>query len=148
MKKILSIIAITLILVVGVITPAYAALPENNTVEPMWESISYLSSTIGFSGSNGNATGVCTRKNGVEWLSGTMTVYKNVNGSWVYVDEMSKSVSEGSLAISVDFPCESGVEYMSEFTVTAFENGVPELASKTTYKTCANLRTRRKEIRK
>ncbi len=136
MKKIISIIAITLILVTGIITPAYAALPEDNTVTPLWESISALSSDMVFNGSNGNATGVCTRKNGVEWLSGTMTVYKKVNGSWVYVDEMSKSVSVGSLAISVDFTAESGVEYMSEFTVTAFENGVPEMVTDTTYRTC------------
>ena len=136
MKKTLSIIFTALILIMGVVTPTYAAVPEDNTVMPLWESISALSSDIGFSGSNGNATGICTRKNGVELLEGTLIVYKNVNGSWEYVGEASNSRASGPLAVSVDFTCESGVEYMSEFTVTAYESGVPETVTKTAYRTC------------
>ena len=136
MKRTLSIIFIALILIMGTVTPTYAALPEDNTVTPLWESISALSSDFGFSGSNGNATGICTRKSGVELLEGTLIVYKKVNGSWEYVDDASKSVAVGALAVSVDFTCESGVEYMSEFTVTAYESGVPETVTKTAYGTC------------
>lgn len=136
MKKIISIILMSLMLVTGVVAPAYAAMPEENTVAPLWESISTITSNIGFSGTDGSAAGICVRKSGVELLEGTMKVYKNVNGSWEYITEGSKSVAVGSLAISVHFVCESGVEYMSEFTVTAYENGVPETVTKTAYRTC------------
>ena len=136
MKKIISVILVTLILVSGALLPAYAALPEDNTVQPRWDTINTLTSNFGFSGADGCASGVCVRKTGVTLLEGTLKVYEKVNGSWVYLTEASKSVTVGSLGITVHFECKYGAEYMSEFTVTGYKNGVAETATKIAYGTC------------
>ena len=136
MKKIISVMLITIMLLSGTLLSAYAALPENDIVEPQWDTINTLISNFGFDGTDGCAAGSCVRKTGVTLLEGTLKVYKNVNGSWVYVTETSKSASVGSLAMSVHFTCSYGTEYKSVFTVTGYKNGVAETVTKTAYDTC------------
>ena len=136
MKKIISVLLITIMLVSGTLLSAYAALPENDIVAPQWNTINTLTSNFGFDGSDGSAAGVCVRKTGVTLLEGTIKVYEKVNGSWVYITEGSKSVSVGTLAMSVHFTCKYGVEYKSEFIVTGYKNGVAETVTKTAYETC------------
>lgn len=136
MKKTISVILITLMIVLGTLLPAYAALPEDNTIQPLWDNISSMTSNFGFDGTDGSAAAACVRKTGVSLLEGTLKVYENVNGNWVYVTEVSKSATFGTLAMSVHFTCKGGTQYRSDFTVTAYKNGVAETATKTTYQTC------------
>ena len=140
MKKTIAMTLIILTLCVSFALPSYAALPETDTVMPLWDNISSVYSDIGF-GADGiaSATGSLVRKTGVELTEGTMTVYKNVGGEWVYLTSAYNSATRGTLAVNADFAYESGVEYKSVFNATAYRNGVPESIEKTEYRTAPTL---------
>ena len=136
MKKILSFTLVLLTLCMMFVLPAYAALPEDNAVMPLWDNISSVISEIAFSSDGyGYAEGSVVRKVGVELLEGTMTVYENVDGEWEFVTSAYNSATRGSLGVAAQFTPEAGVEYKAVFYVTAYRNGVGESVEKIVYRT-------------
>lgn len=63
-------------------------------------------------------------------------VYRKNGNNWIKIDEAYKSVTRGSLAVTIDFTAESGVTYKAEWTVTAYTNNVPETVVIEDIKTC------------
>ena len=105
----------------------FAALPEDNTVEPQWDSISNISVDLGFSGTEGNAVGIARKKSTATRIEGTLTVYKELaNGEWEMVDQLYGSKTIGTLGLSIDFTGIVGVRYKAVFTVTAYTGTTPE----------------------
>lgn len=131
-------ITVTLLLALAMIIPAtlgaFAALPE--TVQPRWTSIAIIELDIAFVGSDGNATGLARKQSTATNIEGILTVYKLVDGEWVFVDDTSGEKPVGTLALSVDFYAEEGVTYKAEFEVTAYTGNSPETETVEHIETC------------
>lgn len=115
-------ITITLLLVLAMIVPATvgALAASSQKVQPRWTSIFSIELDMTFDGVEGNATGVARKQSTATNIEGTMTVYKLVNGSWVFVADGYAQKSFGTLIVSVDFYAEEGVTYKQVFEVTAY----------------------------
>lgn len=136
MKKTLSFTLVLLTLCMALALPTYAALPEDNAVMPLWDNISSVYSDVGF-GSDGiaSATGSLVKKSGVQSVEGSMTVYKNIDGEWVFLTSATNSTTGYTFVVNADFAWESGAEYKAVLYVTAYRNGVGESIEKIVYKT-------------
>ena len=114
-----------------------AAIPEDNTVEPQWDSILNVTIDLIFSGVEGNTTGVARRQSTATRIEGTLTVYKELaDGTWEFVDQVYGSKTIGTLGLSIDFTGERGVRYKAVFRVTAYTGSMPETETFERYATC------------
>ena len=135
--KILVVLSIVVVLMFGAATSTFAALPETTPIEPQWESIGSASVDTNFVGSSGNSTGIARRKSTATSISATLTVYKQVGSSWVFVGSDSGSrTALGSLILTVDFACVSGTTYKAVFTVTGYTGSSSESETFEVVKTC------------
>ena len=114
----------------------FAAEAEERGGSPRWVSIFNIDLVLGFDGDIGSAGASASKMSTASRIEGTLYVYERVNGEWVYVDEIYKSKTIGSLGMSIDFDAESGVEYKAVFVVTAYTNGVAETETVEYIKTC------------
>ena len=132
MKKTIALgMALILLACMGVGT--YAAVPD--PIVPLWDNINSMTNVIVFDGNDGTASAVIIGKPGTTRITGTLTVYKSVDGEWVYVDSAADT-GKTSLSLTVDFTGEDDVQYKSVFEVTATRNGIDEDETKTAYRTC------------
>jgi hypothetical protein len=81
---------------------------------------------MSFDGNDGNVSGLASKQSTATTIEGTIYLYKLVDNDWVYVNEWYKGHPRGTLAISGDFACESGVTYKAVFVVTAYTDNIPE----------------------
>ena len=114
----------------------FAIEEEQSSVSPRWVSIFDIDLTMAISDNVGNVTGSASKKTTASRIEGTLYLYEDIDGEWVYVDEVYKSKTIGTLAMGIDFPAVSGREYKAEFVVTAYTNGVAETETVYNYKTC------------
>ena len=136
-KKIIIALVLTVVLALGASVSAIAALPDTPTIEPQWESIGYTSLNTTFDGTSGNSLGVARKKSTATSIEGTLTVYKQVGSSWVFVGSDSGSkTTVSSLILSVDFVCQSGVTYKSIMTITGYTGTSAESETFEVVKTC------------
>lgn len=134
-KCILSVILCSLLL--SVLSVSISANEYgNSSIEPRYNSINTMDCHIAFNVLDGEAGGIAIKKSSASSVEGTLVVYKQNGNSWIYVDEAYKSVTRGTLGVSVDFVAESGVTYKAEWTVTAYTNGVPETVVIEDIQTC------------
>lgn len=133
MSKFISCLLVCAALLSIFIIPCFAATPPS--VTPLWDNISDMDLVISFYGNEGNATGSMAKQSGVTKCEGTVTVYKLVGDDWIYVDSAYKSTTR-TLAVSVDFVAESGVQYKAVFEGTAYRGTVAESHTMTKYDTC------------
>ena len=141
MKKINAIKAIislslAIIMLCSIPIPTFAAENEETTVTPRWTSIFTMDVDMSFVGSAGNATGSARKQSTASHIVGTLYLYKKVGSSWVYMDEVSGSKTVGTLGLSIDFVCETGVQYKAVLTVVAYTNDIGERESISCLKTC------------
>ena len=134
MKKIITILLTMVLLCSSMIIPSYAAVIEEPEIMPLWDNIEVVTLDIAFSGTEGNATGGTTKKDGVSSIEGTVVVYEIVDGELVYLNEAYKSTTRYSVGVSCDFPAHVGGEYYAVFTVTAYRNGVGETFTMDSYR--------------
>jgi len=131
-KKTTSLLLIAVI-ILSMTIGSYAALPDIDTVEPLWVNILNLNNVFNFNGINGTSTGTVIGKSGTTQISGTLTVYKQVGSSWVFVDSDSDSSTSNSLVVALDVTGEASGYYKSVFSVSVTRNGSVETESKTSY---------------
>ena len=134
MKKIITILLTMVLLCSSMIIPSYAAVIEEPEIMPLWDNLDIVTLDIAFSGSEGNASGASTKKDGVSLIEGTVVVYEKINGEWVYLDEAYNSTTRYTVGVSCDFPAHVGGEYYAVFTVTAYRNGVGETFTMDSYR--------------
>ena len=132
-RKLISCLLLCVILSSVFVVPCFAAVPP--TITPLWDNISNMDLIISFDGNEGNARGTLIKQSGVTSVEGTVTVYKLVDGDWIYVDSAYKSTTR-TLGVSVDFVAESGVQYKAVFEGTAYRGDVGESHTITKYATC------------
>ena len=129
-----TMLAIALLSVLTVNTLAHEEI--NTMVTPRWISIYNIDLDMAFSDGVGTVSAAATKKSTSNLIEGTLYLYKSVNGEWIYLNEWYKSKSIGTLGISGDFVCDSGVTYKGVFVVTAYTAGVPETEIVEYCKTC------------
>ena len=136
-SKTLAAILLILTMICASSLTTLAALPEDNTVEPQWDSISNIAMDLIFSGTEGNATGLARKQSTATRIEGTLTVYKELsNGSWEMVDQVYGSKTVGTLGLGFYFEGEVGVQYKAVFEVTAYTGSTPESETFERYATC------------
>ena len=137
MKKTIK-ITITLLLVLAMIVPATvgALAASSQKVQPRWTSIFSIELNMTFDGTSGNATGLARKQSTATDLEGILTVYKIVNGNWIFVNDTSGRKPIGTLGLSVDFYSESGATYIAVFEVTAYTGNAAETETVDVTKTC------------
>ncbi len=138
MKKLISALVVALLLCSAMIAPSYAAVSEPD-IMPLWDSIYSAQLEIAFGGDgglSGTAAGAARRQTTATSIEGTVTVYKNVDGEWVFVNSAYNSTTRMSLGVSCDFEAEKGVEYMAIFDVTAYTGSVGEDFTMDAFRTC------------
>lgn len=118
LRKIVSLI-LTLVL-----TAFFAINIEAAT--PRWTNIHSISLGITFDGSDGNASGVAIKQSTETRIEGTLYLYELIDDEWEYIDEWYNSKTRGTLVVSGDFTCESGVTYKAVFVVTAYTGTTSE----------------------
>ncbi len=130
MKKITkTIVCIALTLMMLCISPiaCFAALPEDNTIEPQWVGIADMGVDINFNETLGRATGIARKHSTASKIEASLYVYKQVgDNEWEYLGANHGEKTVGTLALSVDFTPEVGATYRALFDVTAYTNNVPE----------------------
>ena len=133
-----SIISLTLsfIMICSLTAPAFAAQPEDTTVQPRWTSIAYMEVGMTFVGSEGNVSALARKQSTASHIVGTLYLYKWNGSYYEYMDEVSGSKTVGTLALSIDFVCEKGVQYKGVLTVVAYTNNEGECHTITYYETC------------
>lgn len=89
-------------------------------VTPRWTSIATIDLCIGFDQTQGNVSAVISKQSTANRVEGTVTLYKFVDDEWVYIGDWYNSKTRGTLVVSGDFTCESGVTYKAVLVVTAY----------------------------
>jgi hypothetical protein len=135
MKKVISVLSLVALLVCLMASCVCAT--GSNGVTPRWTGVADVNAFLDFYGTEGEVTLTSTKDSSTTKLEGVVTIYKWVNGQWVYVDSMTKSVTRGTLFISIVFDGTSGVQYKMEVEITAY-NGttVIEEITDVKYATC------------
>ena len=131
-------ITITLLLVLAMLVPATvgALAASSQKVQPRWTSIFTIELNMSFDGDEGNATGGARKQSTATNIEGTLTVYKLVGNSRVYIADGYAQKSVGTLIVSVDFYAESGATYIGVFEVTAYTGSAAETETVDVTKTC------------
>ncbi len=120
MKKFFSVILAALLLVATPTITSAAVIGPGNEIVPYWGYMNRAEVNINFSGTSGTASITVERYFGITTsLEATLTVYKKVGNSWVYVTSTSDS-STRNLNIELDFTGVSGVTYKAVADITAY----------------------------
>lgn len=136
MKKNVSMILAALLLAVTPTVISAAVIDPGNQVIPYWEYMNSAEVGISFSGTSGTASVTVDRYLGITTsLEATLTVYKKVGNSWVYVTSTSDS-STRNLNIELDFTGVSGTTYKAVADITAYGDDGSESDSISETATC------------
>ncbi|MBR3686755.1 MAG: hypothetical protein IKL66_04645 [Clostridia bacterium] len=133
-----AIISLTLsfIMICSLTAPAFAAQPEDTTVQPRWTSIATMEVAMSFVGSDGNVTATARKQSTASHIVGTLYLYKWNGSYYEYMDEVSGSKTVGTLCLSIDFVCEKGVQYKGVLSVVAYTDEHGEYESVYYCETC------------
>lgn len=136
MKKVVIFILAALMISQNPLGILVDASEPNYEVMPCWENIDGINISLNFSGTTGTASVTVERIYGVtSSIEATLTVYKKVGSSWVYVTSTSGS-STRNLNLAFDFTGISGVTYKAVADVTATGLGGVETDSVSETCTC------------
>lgn len=105
--------------------PNFAALSDDNTIEPLWSNMNMINLYFIFSDGTGTATGEVLRKTTATLIEATLTVYRKEGFRWVTVASNTES-STVSLAIDTEFNAIAGATYKAVLNVTAYGTSVDE----------------------
>ena len=134
-KTIIS-LSLAIIMTCSVSVPVFAAVKPEETVSPMWTSIANMHVNMSFVGTAGNALGVARKQSTASVIVGTLYLYKWNGSYYEYITEVSGSKTVGTLALSIDFVCEAGVQYKAVLSVIAYTNDIGESHSIEYFGTC------------
>ncbi len=137
MKKIVkTALVLVSVLMLGIITIQAAIVPDE-MVQPMWDNIIIVESSLVFDGTVGCAYGCAGRQSDTDSIEGIMTVYKIVDGRWIYVASDEQNTSENyTIGFEFYFTGEVGYEYVLVFEVYAYSPAGGEDHTKYCYETC------------
>ena len=135
LKTVISLSLVILMVCSSSISVFAAQIPED-TVSPQWTSISYMHVDMSFVGTQGNASGIARKQSTADDIVGTLYLYKWNGSTYEYMDEVSGYKTVGTLALSIDFVAEVGVQYKAVLEVVAYTDNQGEYHSIDYYQTC------------
>ena len=91
---------------------------------------------MSFVGTQGNASGIARKQSTADDIVGTLYLYKWNGSTYEYMDEVSGYKTVGTLALSIDFVAEVGVQYKAVLEVVAYTDNQGEYHSIDYYQTC------------
>ena len=119
--KILSFIILCVILSTTLVIPSFAAAPSTE-IMPLWDNVNRISMGFGFGDGAGDVSARIIKYSHVTRIEGTIKLYWNNNGQWVYIDEVTNSSTSTLLIVNMSFPATEGVQYKAVLTVTAYSS--------------------------
>jgi hypothetical protein len=119
-KKVKKIISLTVTIVLLLCFLSNAFLIGITAATPRWVNIYSIELDIVFDGNYAIASGIASKQSTATSIEGTLTLYELEDDEWVEIGEWYNSKSRGTLAVSGEFTCESGVTYKAVFVVTAY----------------------------
>ena len=117
------------------VLPAFAALPENNTVTPLWTNTSNIDFTVGFIDGVGYAESNVMAKYSPKTFNIATYVYIKSGSDWVYVTESHHTKTGMTIVTSCAFDAVLWAEYKVDYVFTVSGNGVDEVIPMTAYAT-------------
>ena len=137
MKKIIAIILSAVMLVSYGLSVNAAVIPETE-ITPMWENTSSMANSMGFNGTTGIVECEILGDAGTT-VSAIVRVYRQTEvGGWTYIGGKRASSDTRSLIFSMTYGAIKGFQYKAVLEATVTKNGVDEVITKTSYKTCPN----------
>lgn len=102
----------------------YASLPE--IAVPCYDNIDRINHTLSFNGSTGKVIGDVLGGIGTTKIRIILTVYKETDDGWEYVDHDSITVYDTDAMLTLEFDAEYGTNYKSVLSTTVTANGTSE----------------------
>lgn len=137
MKKRVSMILAALLVMTTPTVGSAAVIDPGNQIVPCWEYMNRGEVGISFNGTSGTAFVTVDRNLGITTsLEATLTVYKKVGSSWVYVTSTS-GTSIRNLNIELNFTGVRGTTYKAVADITAYGDGGSESDSISETMTCS-----------
>ena len=137
-KKTKAIITILLAITLLCSLPVniFAAGNETVTVTPRWASIASIELDMVFVDGVGTTVGTARKQSTATFIEGSLYMYEYVDGEWDFIYAWYGNKAVGSLSVTGDFACESGVTYKAVFEVNSYTNSESELETVELIKTC------------
>ena len=135
-KSIIS-LSLAIVMVCSLSIPTFAVQIPEEAVSPRWTSIANMHVDMSFYENEGNATGTARKQSTAQSIVGTLYLYKWNGSEYEYITEASNwRETPGTLAVSIDFEAESGVQYLAMWSVIAYTNDIGEDYTVECLKTC------------
>lgn len=134
--KVVISFALVIIMICSLAIPTFAIDDTQTGISPRWTSIAVMDVAMTFVGTAGNATASAIKRATASHIVGALYIYKWNGSSYEYIDDGWGSKTVGTLAVSVDFVAEVGVQYKAVWVVVAYTDGVGETETITYYETC------------
>ncbi|MBR2020535.1 MAG: hypothetical protein IKA05_09080 [Clostridia bacterium] len=135
MKKTGMCMLLVVMLLATAVVPAYAALPEDNTVMPLWTNTNSISYAMLFEDGIGYAESNVVARYSPKTFNISTYVYVKSGSEWVYVTEKHESKTGMSIGTSCSFDAVYGADYKVDYVFTVSGNGVDEVIEMTDYDT-------------
>ena len=129
-------LSLVMAMICSLTVPVFAGEAGDTNVQPRWTSIRYMEVGMSFVGCDGNVTAAATKQSTASHIVGTLYLYKWNGTEYEYMAQVSGSKYVGTLALTIDFVCEVGVQYKGVLTVVAYTDNVGECHTITYYETC------------
>ena len=135
MKKAGMCMLLVVMLLATAVVPAYAAMPQENEIMPLWTNTSSVDYTIAFGNGVGNAESCVMAKYSPKTFSVSTYVYIKSGSEWVYVTEAHATRTGMAIATTCLFEAVYGADYKIDYVFTVSGNGVDEVIEMTAYDT-------------
>ena len=135
MKKAGMCMLLVVMLLATAVVPAYAAMPQENEIMPLWTNTSSVDYTIVFGNGVGNVESCVMAKYSPKTFSVSTYVYIKSGSEWVYVTESHTTKTGMAIVSSCLFEAVYGADYKVDFVFTVSGNGVDEVIEMTAYDT-------------
>lgn len=135
MKKAGICMLLVVMLLATAVVPTYAALPEDNTVTPLWTNTNSISTAVLFEDGIGYAESSVIAKYSPKTFYISTYVYIKSGSNWVYVTEKHETKTGMSIGTSCSFNAVYGADYKFDYVFTVSGNGVDEVIERTIYDT-------------
>ena len=137
MKKVVIYIMTMCIMLTCTGLVTWATEIDNSSIQPYWLNTGAIEYGFEFEEDQiGYADIAVTGQPGTSKITIDVHIYRQNNQSWDYVTSNSSTRNAGSHVMSVELSGNSGQYYKAVFTVTVYNNNVPEVITKTCYATC------------
>ncbi|MBE6576904.1 MAG: hypothetical protein E7653_02040 [Ruminococcaceae bacterium] len=135
MKKVVIVLMSMVLLCTTVMIPVGAAMPEDNTVQPLWINTTSIDCTVGVIDGVGYAECVSRSQAGSSSIKTDIYVYVAIDNRWTYLTETHDIKYTRVSGVSCPFSVSVGCDYRADYTFTVTKNGVDEVITRTVYYT-------------